>query len=422
MMEKYVKRYWTAFTAALAVSIVISVFLTHTYDVSGWSEVCNNLLAGEGLYGVEGYYYTPVWGYFLSFLLYLGTLFGISPTMVQQDLLIGLENGGSPFTSMITDFRFVLMPKLFMILTWAVNAYLIYHIVKEWTGEPRKAYTASGLWLICPLTIVIIARSAMFESLTVMLLLLSLILLWRGQYFGAGALWAMASLTKYFPFFLIFIFVALILVRNRGEPKKALRQTVEAVIGALLMSMVIYLPLIIDGTVMDSLSFITSRVSESWLGIYDVIYTVSALIVSAYVAYCYYKRGSTEIGSFFKAVLTTLLVVYFLPVGPEQYYIILAPFMAIGAVLLDRRLGTIMVVAYSLMIVSPLFTTYPSDFLVYLNAFGSITAAPPIIDTIVDNLFTAAGIMILWLSLWYLYKGQLAERKALKAARCSHEE
>ncbi len=421
-MEAYVKRYWAAFLVALAVSIVISVFLTHTYDMSGWAEVCNNLLAGEGLYAVEGYYYTPVWGYFLSALLYLGALLGIAPTMTQQDLLISLENGGSPFTSMMTDFQFALMLKMFMILTWVINAYLIYCVAKEWTADRKKAYCASGIWLICPLVIVIIARSAMFESLTVMLLLLSVILLWRGMYFGAGAMWAMASLTKYFPCFLIFIFVALILVRNRGHCKKALVQIAEAAVGALVMSLVIYWPQIMDGTVLNSLSFITSRAGASWLGIYDVTYSVAVLIISVYVAYCYWRRGTPEIGSFFKAVLTTLLVVYFLPVGPEQYYIILVPFMAIGAVLLDRRLGKVALVAFTLMIVSPIITTWPSDLMIFLNAIGSIAVAPPMINTIIDNIFTAAGIMVLWLSLWYLYEDKLAERKAMKAARHSHEE
>ena len=61
----------------LAVRAVVSVFLTYHVDFNYWILTSENLTAGEGLYGMPGYFYTPVWGFVLAVLSNLANLFGV---------------------------------------------------------------------------------------------------------------------------------------------------------------------------------------------------------------------------------------------------------------------------------------------------------------------------------------------------------
>lgn len=51
----------------IALRLVLAFLLNFNNDVASWALVMENLLAGSGLYAVDGYCYTPLWGYFLGF-------------------------------------------------------------------------------------------------------------------------------------------------------------------------------------------------------------------------------------------------------------------------------------------------------------------------------------------------------------------
>ena len=49
--------------------------LAYTFDTNYWAIVTRNIQMGEGLYGLRGYYYTPVWGYILGFVSMFDSFF-----------------------------------------------------------------------------------------------------------------------------------------------------------------------------------------------------------------------------------------------------------------------------------------------------------------------------------------------------------
>ncbi len=50
----------------LAVRLVVGCVLTYTFDVTSWARIITNFETGNGLYGLDGYNYSPPWGYVLG--------------------------------------------------------------------------------------------------------------------------------------------------------------------------------------------------------------------------------------------------------------------------------------------------------------------------------------------------------------------
>ena len=76
--------------------------LSVVYDSDFWVLVIRNLEAGEGLYGMHGYFYTPVWGYILGLVAALQDIFldiGESAVRVAEALFV--EGSGPYFSATI---------------------------------------------------------------------------------------------------------------------------------------------------------------------------------------------------------------------------------------------------------------------------------------------------------------------------------
>ena len=50
------------------IRITAGLVLNYGYDVHHWAIIMANASSGNGLYGLTGYFYTPVWGYILGFM------------------------------------------------------------------------------------------------------------------------------------------------------------------------------------------------------------------------------------------------------------------------------------------------------------------------------------------------------------------
>ena len=97
--------------------------------------------SGMGLYVVEGYYYTPPWGYFLSVVAFIGTMLGITDFGVRDsDLSFGMEMG-SVFSDVVPTLEFAVLVKTSLVLVDILVAVLLYRLVSEQADE-RKATLA----------------------------------------------------------------------------------------------------------------------------------------------------------------------------------------------------------------------------------------------------------------------------------------
>ena len=324
----------------LAIRFLLAPFLTYDFDVYHWGVIIENIQSGNGLYEVAGYYYTPVWGYFLGTLSILQDalmnldLFGIKFTdmLPLEDLICRFH------TSIITSPAFNVAMKVPLIICDVAVAILLHWLVKERTHDERKATAAVALWMLCPTVIYMSGVQTMFDSFSALMMLLTVILVYRDRTFIAGAMFSVATLLKFFPAFCIIVLVAYIYVKHRDDGKAIVR-IAEAAVGAGLMTVVLIIPQILDGTVIDALSFVIGRVDGSTDAVMSAVSYVSMalMLVSMFLfGYKMLRTEGNEDDMLFKYVLLAFALAMVTSVTP-QYMIVFLPFLILQLVSSEGR-------------------------------------------------------------------------------------
>jgi hypothetical protein len=249
--------------AGIIARAVLIPLATYNYDIGFWATTIQHAQSGYGLYDLSGYYYTPIWGYILGSIgLMANFLFGIgSYGTIADPLLPALGAEWEYYGKMVVSPEFSLLVKSFLTLVDVVCGYLIFTLVKKLGHSDGKAALAFGLWFVCPIVIYTSAVQATFDNVSIMFMLLTLILILDGKYMTAGAIFCLAAFTKFFPAYLVFIFVVCI-VRRHEDKQMQIRSLAYAVIGFLVAAFLIFLPQFMHGTTAEAFGFVVSRVSK----------------------------------------------------------------------------------------------------------------------------------------------------------------
>lgn len=346
----------------LMIRLILMPLLTYAYDISFWATTIQNIMSGDGLYDMPGYYYSPVWGYILGAVGFIGNvLLGItSMGGFFEELLPGIELFENCYTStaIVTTIEFNILIKVPLILSDVLVAWMLYSLVKEKTGDERKAATGAALWFLCPIVIYMSSIHATFDTFSVLFTLLSVMLLRKEHYLLAGMSIATATFTKLFPAYLIVVLVAYTLARHRGDRNAIGKNIMKMAAGALIITLLIYAPMLLDGTFAESFFFITARVggasvpTESEQDLFALLSSGGMRIVTivqfvilpgiCYLAYRMYTggKGKTEEELDDRLLLLALVTTTFSLawVPSPQYLLIIIPFLAYHIVAKDRRL------------------------------------------------------------------------------------
>lgn len=328
--------------AGLVIRGILIPLFTYNYDISFWATTIQHIQSGNGLYGLSGYYYTPVWGYILSFLGLIATyVFGISSLgTIGSDFFPSSGVDWGYYGTMVVSPEFSIFIKSFITIFDLLCAYLIYVIVKRFRHSDREATIAFGLWFLCPLVIYTSAVQATFDSISIAFMLLTLVLLIDRRYAFAGASLATAALTKFFPAYLVFIFLAFILKKNKDKTSRA-KSVFLAAIGAIVASTIILLPQIISGTLPEAFGFVSNRIAwvgdaaqsslDSIIALGIVIVVMLQLLIFALLILTAYKAYKTDDSKFDKTFMLLLMissVLVFLWTPAPTYLLITIPFLA----------------------------------------------------------------------------------------------
>jgi len=429
------------------VGIVIRACLiplfTYSYDIYHWAVTISNLRSGEGLYGLPGYYYTPVWGYMLAGIGNIADILGIANFGSLDPSLTFVADSEWPYYREMTySLAFTILIKTLFTIFDLITAYLIYVLVKDHTKDTKKASAAFGLWFLCPIVIYTSSVHAMFDTIAVTALVLTLLLILRQKYALAGMVFAISVFLKFFPAYLIFILFALILRQGQtaGNRNKA---ALTAVSGFLLMTILIYIPQIIDGTVLDSFNFISSRVGEigannngqtvdiiSTIG-YSLVITLQAITfpILIFLSWKIYKTPEKDEAFASKYMLFLMLssAVIFLWTPTPTYLMIILPFLVYVSVTRNDKyiipyiLISVSAVLYSLAMhnYSLLFQLYeysnliPLDFLI--NGIGWLDMRMTFISnrTIINIILGAAETLSIYSIYLFAYKAHKRDKKAV---------
>ncbi|MCQ2079413.1 MAG: glycosyltransferase 87 family protein [archaeon] len=324
------------------VRILGGLVFNYGYDVHHWAQVSAVISSGNGLYGLTGYFYTPVWGYILGLVDYLQQCcLTLGDTAYRVLGALCLEDEPGYISSNTTSLAYTFWIKLPLYVVDLVVAVLVYIVVRDYTGDGRKALLGFALWFLNPLVISSPMVQGMFDNIVALMVLLCVMLLMRSRYFGAGILLMLAILLKLFPFFLAPLLVAYVLVANGRSIRRALVPLVSAVAGALLTLVIILLPQFMDGTLEYCFTFITARSGGSdalsqALGLGSVAAYLLILLLSALIAWVFYRRAdeSDLDNELLLALIINLLVTFLYPPTP-QYLVLFIPFLTIFVLVRD---------------------------------------------------------------------------------------
>ena len=280
------KPFLVLLTIGLIVRFILMPLLTMNSDVAYWIQAISLDLNNIGLYDVEGYYYSPIWGYLMDLSIYLGQFVGVTDLGIIVPELAPFFNTDFALNEIVSTFGFNIIIKFVLVLCDVAVALIIYDIAMKLSKDEKKSILAAALWFLSPLVISQSSVHAMFDCLSAMAILLSVSFILERKYFLTGVMFSIAVLTKFFPLFFFFILIV-ILFRNEGFGKKGIDSFRNAFVGAFLTLIVVELPYIINGEFFRSMDFIIGRlgVAHSALAPFspyiDYVFLIGiALIVS----------------------------------------------------------------------------------------------------------------------------------------------
>ena len=337
--------------AMLAIGLIIKISmmtLAYTFDTNYWAIVTRNIQMGEGLYGLRGYYYTPVWGYILGFVsMFDSFFFNIGELGIRVMDFIGFENGNyMDFSANVTSVGFMMSYKVILLLFDVALAYMMYWLVDDVTKNKRKAQVAFLLTFLCPTIFAAYTVLGMPDIVSATMVLLSIVLLRKNHSMSAGACFAIAVLNKFFPAFIFFPIVGYAFSKG-ADRKEGMMNVAKAFSGALIMTLVIMFPHIMDGNIMSAFSFITDRATvSSESEILDYLISYSAVIVGAVsmvvslilgIRLIKQPQDGDPINRFMWYSLISLAVVFIYPPNP-QYVVSLFPFLVYCIMVMPKGL------------------------------------------------------------------------------------
>jgi Protein of unknown function (DUF2029). len=325
--------------------LLIGFLVTHVYDVQHWGVVMQNINSGNGLYEITGFFYTPVWGYLLGVGAFFQDLFGVGLVGERITELFVMEDIAWYYTATTTTPTFNFAVKIMFLISDVIVGYFIFWLIRDFTGDHKKAVTGFILWFLCPFVIISGSVIGMFDTISVMMLLLSVIMLRKGRYVESGVMLCMATLVKFFPGFLAFVFLAYIISKHREEGSR--KHVSRFLIGLSVTALVIFLPQLLDGTFADCFLFITSRLSSGTgaetLGVVSgyaaLLIYILALIVSIYCAIRISRYSGKDLDMELMDTALIIVTVLFLFPPLPQYVLLLLPFL-LFAMAFDRRYVT----------------------------------------------------------------------------------
>ncbi len=329
----------------LVIRYVVGIFFTYPTDVNYWVIVSENLFSNEGLYGLPGYYYTPVWGYILSAVTSVVGMIGIPlgeyvPELVTQNMILD-------WTNTLPSMWYAMAIKTVLFIFDLLVAVTLYKIGKELYSE-RHAFWMFTIWFLCPFTIVISSIRMMFENLEILLFLLSFLCMITKRPAWAGVMMALSLMTKPYG-----IFLAILMVGYSHAQSQSVRYTMRYIVAGCVTATVLFLPVILNGQLSEAMIWLTNRAGSTGSGYNSVLNITPFIVLGSLIASAiiFFKgKGSTSALIALSAIFTSMML---LSPGNIQYYLVLLPF----ALLLPYRSKVIAIVAFLILSVFA-FTSY----------------------------------------------------------------
>lgn len=337
------------FLTVLLLGILIRALvgaLSIVYDADYWAVVIRNIESGNGLYGLEGYYYTPVWGYILGGIAAFQDAFlNVGESAVRIAEALFTEGSGGYFSATIPSLLVIYSVKIPLFVCDLITSFVVMRLVKEATDDGRKALFAFSLVFISPVLLMSTGVISMPDTVSAMFAVLTVYCLKKRYPLIAGMTFSLAALVKFFPAFMIFVMVGYMASRCRSEGRDPVPDIAMAVVGAAIMTVLVFLPQILAGNLEQCFQFLEDRTGfadgdnlfDTLAGLGRILIYGIILILSALFG-CRMSRYSGD-DPFRELMRYCLIIAASVLIYPPttQYIVILVPFLAYWIATSDRR-------------------------------------------------------------------------------------
>ena len=303
----------------LAIRYVLGLFFTYPTDVNYWVIVSENFFSNEGLYGLPGYYYTPVWGYMLAILTWIAGTMGIPlgeyvPDLVRDGILMD-------WNSAMPSLEYAMLIKTFLFIMDLLVAFVLYRIGCH-VYDQRRAFMMFSVWFLCPFTIIISSIRMMFENVEILFLLLSILMMLQRRPGISGVMMGVSLLVKPYGLFLGLLMIGFAYAQSGSS-----RYTLRYLIMTLLTGVLIMLPVFISGNFEEAMIWLSSRSSGAGSGSgYNVtLYLMPALVLLSLLGAFIFARFRIDDFSSLVVVSIVITSIMLLVPGNIQYYLLLLP-------------------------------------------------------------------------------------------------
>lgn len=337
------------FLTVLLIGVLIRAVigsLAVVYDADYWAVVIRNIESGNGIYGLEGYYYTPVWGYILGGIAAFQDAFlniGESAVRIAEALFV--EGIRGYFSATIPSLLVIYSVKIPLFACDLITAFVVMRLVKEATGDERRALLAFVLVFLSPVLLMSTGVISMPDTVSAMFAVLTVYCLKKGCPLVGGMTFALAALVKFFPAFMIFVFVGYMVSKNRAEGRGPVPEIALAVIGAGIMTLLVFMPQIIAGSIEQCFQFLGDRTGfADGDGLFDTLAGLGRLatygiVLLLSILFGYRMSGYSGDDPFRELMRYCLIIAVLVLVYPPttQYIVVLVPFLAYWIAASDRR-------------------------------------------------------------------------------------
>ena len=384
----------------MLIRLILAPFTTMPYDMSFWAGVINGFNMGEGLYESEYYWYSPTWGYILSFMTPLINILGID----VQGFIVPDENDHviSYVYAAITDPKFNLVIKTPLIISDILVSLVIYKLAYNFTNDERKSAISAGIWLLCPLAIWNSAVQGQFDTLSILGMMSAFYFLIQRSYFLAGFMIAFGTVTKLFPGLFVPLMIGFVISKEIGRTD-CLNGISKMAGGFAICTLLILLPVTLMGNFEESFYFLTDRIdsySDSsasdffrplWGNIFTIFPIIIILILTLTIRLAVKKDDNTD-RRFMILATATLLFIFAWPNIPpySQYALLMMPMFAI-LLNLDFNMKLPIILTSILFTTSVLLLTGPS--IIYPLSMGTGIIPPESVESAIDSWYSYSGYL-----------------------------
>ena len=174
------------------------------------------------------------------------------------------------------------------------------------------------------------------DGISAMFLVLTILLIRHDQPFLAGMCYSLSVLNKFFPAFLFFIILAYMVSRYMDDTKKMRFQIIMAISGGVLMSIIIFLPQLLQGDVMSAFAFLTDRTGTdsgtsllgSLIGYGRIILYTLVIAASLWMSYDLIRRRTEDQFRRFMIYCLATIGLCFVYPPTTQYLVLMTPLVA----------------------------------------------------------------------------------------------